>query len=188
MSDLISRCELFNRLATIPAPAEANEFKAKIYAVIQGMDATTETVERREMHKLIIRLKSGYEIPITCEDFTFKENRLSGELGDYEIKGIKDNVPLYFRLTDVDCVVENLYGTADRPQGWIPCSERLPEYRKLVLVTTRDLRVKPAYLDSIQDDGTDDWWSIPLDDTDCALWNIVAWMPLPEPMKGVDDD
>lgn len=114
-SDLISRCELFNRLATIPAPPEANDFKAKIYEVIQEMEII------------------------------------------------------------------------DRPQEWIPCSERLPEYRKLVLVTTRDLRVKPAYLDSIQDDGTDDWWSIPLDDTDCASWNIVAWMPLPKPWKGEDD-
>ena len=38
--DSISRCELFNRLATIPAPPEANEFKAKTYAVIQGMEAT----------------------------------------------------------------------------------------------------------------------------------------------------
>ena len=38
MSDLISRCELFNRLATIPAPVEANEFKAKIYEIIQSME------------------------------------------------------------------------------------------------------------------------------------------------------
>lgn len=37
MSDLISRCELFNRLATIPAPPEANDFKAEIYKVIQEM-------------------------------------------------------------------------------------------------------------------------------------------------------
>lgn len=36
--DSISRCELFNRLATIPAPPEANEFKAEIYKVIQGME------------------------------------------------------------------------------------------------------------------------------------------------------
>ena len=41
MSDLISRCELFNRLATIPAPPEANDLKAEIYKVIQSM----ETVE-----------------------------------------------------------------------------------------------------------------------------------------------
>lgn len=38
-SDLISRCELFNRLATIPAPPEANDFKAEIYKVIQSMEA-----------------------------------------------------------------------------------------------------------------------------------------------------
>ena len=38
MSDLISRCELFNRLATIPAPAEANEFKAEVYEIIQSME------------------------------------------------------------------------------------------------------------------------------------------------------
>ena len=38
-SDLISRCELFNRLDTIPAPPEANDFKAEIYKVIQSMEA-----------------------------------------------------------------------------------------------------------------------------------------------------
>lgn len=37
--DAISRCELFNRLATIPAPPEANDFKAEIYKVIQSMEA-----------------------------------------------------------------------------------------------------------------------------------------------------
>ena len=37
--DLISRCELFNQLATIPAPPEANDFKAEIYKVIQSMEA-----------------------------------------------------------------------------------------------------------------------------------------------------
>lgn len=38
MSDLISRCELFNRLATIPAPPEANDFKAEIYQIINEME------------------------------------------------------------------------------------------------------------------------------------------------------
>lgn len=37
--DLISRCELFNKLATIPTPPEANEFKAEVYKIIQGMEA-----------------------------------------------------------------------------------------------------------------------------------------------------
>lgn len=37
MNDLISRCELFNKLATIQAET-ANEMKGKIYAVIQSME------------------------------------------------------------------------------------------------------------------------------------------------------
>ena len=40
MSDLISRCELFNKLATIQAET-ANEMKGKIYAIIQEMPAIT---------------------------------------------------------------------------------------------------------------------------------------------------
>ena len=39
----IDRCDLFNRLATITAE-DANEMKAKIYAVIQEMPALTERV------------------------------------------------------------------------------------------------------------------------------------------------
>ena len=38
MSDLISRCELFSRLATVPAPSEANSFKAEVYKIIQSME------------------------------------------------------------------------------------------------------------------------------------------------------
>ena len=43
--DLISRCELFNRLATIQAET-ANEMKAEIYAVIQSMPAADEEEEK----------------------------------------------------------------------------------------------------------------------------------------------
>lgn len=79
-------------------------------------------------------------------------------------------------------------GMADESHEWIPCSEWLPEYRKNVDVTTRDLRVNLAYLDSIEEDGTDDLWVMPLEDAECALWNVVAWKPRPEPWKGERDD
>ena len=46
MSDLISRCELFNRLATIPAPLEANDLKAEIYKVIQSMETVDQEAEQ----------------------------------------------------------------------------------------------------------------------------------------------
>lgn len=44
MSDAISRCELFNKLATIPAPPEANDFKAEVYKVIQQMETTDKWI------------------------------------------------------------------------------------------------------------------------------------------------
>lgn len=44
MTDLISRCELFNRLATVQAET-ANEMKGKIYSVIQSMDSLHDLTE-----------------------------------------------------------------------------------------------------------------------------------------------
>lgn len=38
MNDLISRCKLFDQLAVIPAPPEANEYKAEVYKAINGAD------------------------------------------------------------------------------------------------------------------------------------------------------
>jgi hypothetical protein len=36
-SDLISRAELFNKLAVINAPMEANEYKAEVYKIINEL-------------------------------------------------------------------------------------------------------------------------------------------------------
>lgn len=46
MSDLISRCELFNRLATIQAQ-DVNDLKGQIYAVIQTME-TKENEQQKQ--------------------------------------------------------------------------------------------------------------------------------------------
>lgn len=44
MSRLIDRAELFNRLANIKAPPEANEYKAEVYSLIQSMETADEIV------------------------------------------------------------------------------------------------------------------------------------------------
>lgn len=44
MKCLIDRCELFNRLATVQAE-DANEMKAKIFAIIQSMPAVDDGPE-----------------------------------------------------------------------------------------------------------------------------------------------
>jgi len=48
MTDSISRCELFNKLATIPAPPEANDFKAEVYKVIQQMETIDKWIPCNE--------------------------------------------------------------------------------------------------------------------------------------------
>ena len=53
---------------------------------------------------IIIRFKSGFELPITCEEFKFSTSNITGEITNYSIKGIKDNKPLFFRAEDIECI------------------------------------------------------------------------------------
>ena len=46
LADAISRCELFNELATIPAPPEVHEYRAEVYRIIQNMGMKPEEETR----------------------------------------------------------------------------------------------------------------------------------------------
>lgn len=54
--------------------------------------------------RIRIRFKSGFELPITCEEFSITKSALDGEVMAYDIKGIKDNKPLFIRWENVECV------------------------------------------------------------------------------------
>ena len=80
---------------------------------------------------------------------------------------------------------------------WIPCSERLPERNGVYLVTVQNAEEGWAFVIHA-------WFNIeipliygrkgwtPLNEfydlANQVRPDIVAWMPLPEPWKGVDDD
>ena len=64
----------------------------------------------------------------------------------------------------------NKVKSANRPQEWIPCSERLPERLERVLVTRANGRVEETF----RWDNEEYPWNGGYDD-------ILAWMPLPEP-------
>lgn len=71
----------------------------------------------------------------------------------------------------LDMAIETL-SRSETPNGWIPCSERLPSKNGEYLVTGRQGAVnKRKY-----EDGH--WY---------GNWAVLAWMPLPEPWKGEEE-
>lgn len=93
--------------------------------------------------------------------------------------------------------------SADRPQEWIPCSERLPNEGEVVLVCMRIESHKAEWEEQrsiefgrISSDRYDfngtgwEWLNESGADYWQADWNnsILAWQPLPKPWKGADDE
>ena len=89
--------------------------------------------------------------------------------------------------------------SADRPQEWVPCSERLPDYMTAVLTWDGMAYAVEKRIPYITDDDGEhimsEWWvSDDFDEENTEYYpNLrdgaaIAWMPLPEPWKGVDDE
>lgn len=83
----------------------------------------------------------------------------------------------------LECMDELMGMIADRPQGWTPCSERLPERDGNYLI---QVNFKWGAEFEIGEWSSGMWWN------DNRHAN-VAWMPLPEPydsadMRGKDDE
>ena len=107
------------------------------------------------------------------------------------------------------CLVElELVPSADRPQGWIPCSKRLPEDIRPVIVTWKNNdpasyyqyivgkhfigtahyhRGKWYWYSSVTEDLLAEYGKCDSEEFDEAI-EAVAWMPLPKPWKGADDE
>lgn len=64
---------------------------------------------------------------------------------------------------------------------WIPCSERLPESQGYYICTCKDGSICRRTTTIKWSNG----WQL---SGRRAFWTVVAWMPLPEPWEGADDD
>ena len=69
--------------------------------------------------------------------------------------------------------------------GWIPCSEKLPDVRQDVLVTvkyTGFMGMHGYWIKTGHMEAENDWWG------DCAGGEVIAWQPLPKPFKEGDNN
>lgn len=84
-----------------------------------------------------------------------------------------------------DLFINALYQvpSVDRPQEWIPCSERLPNENGTYLTTYEWVgKTGTKYIEIEGIDFEHGRW-------DCHDYEkVTAWMPLPEPWKGADDE
>ena len=67
---------------------------------------------------------------------------------------------------------------------WIPCSERMPKDRRVVLVTAYWHETYQVMMASYFGDGL--WWCVPFNNSGEPMQRLKpkAWIPLPKPYKG----
>lgn len=89
-------------------------------------------------------------------------------------KGIDEDGLLFIPYADVKKSIDNTPTISQ----WIPVSERLPEFRKQVLCCNKDGRVFTSCLTHIH---------IYFGGVFGQHYEVIAWMPLPEPYKEDDE-
>lgn len=93
--------------------------------------------------------------------------------GDYKFNNAIDKAEQIVREVAEEFATDTNVGT----NGWIPCSDGLPDIEADVLITLRNLDIYTGFRASTDGyfyvEGTDEGY-IPFD-------NVVAWQPLPEP-------
>lgn len=87
------------------------------------------------------------------------------------VKYVLRDIPQY-GLQEGYCII----GLEDINNGWIPCSDRLPENMQTVLFTSEDGNVDCGWYDA------DKNWCVN-DNYFPNAFRFIAWQPLPEPYK-----
>lgn len=117
----------------------------------------------KAFEKILERLDDGVSLP--------KMNGMERRVGKRQTQGF--GIGVLFAKEIVKEVAKEYM------DGWIPCSERLPEKNIRVLTTHKNGIVQIAYL---SDSGN----FIIEDDGDKYVIQVIAWQPLPEPFKERD--
>lgn len=89
---------------------------------------------------------------------------------------------------------EKGYEDGLKANKWIPCSERLPEENEFYLATIYSREMQTAFCDilfygapQLCEDRKIGWYFMHDNGSVEQVFNVTAWMPLPEPWKGGED-
>jgi hypothetical protein len=55
---------------------------------------------------MIMRMKSGNEFHFSCESYTIKSIKFSGEITEFTYEGGRGECPIYFRIGDIESIAE----------------------------------------------------------------------------------
>lgn len=103
----------------------------------------------------------------------------------YQVTCNGKQIAVMLMAKDVNEILEKV-PSVDRPQEWIPCSERLPRPYTEVLVCDECGWVSLGSYRPCDVTEKDSGWST-LTSIKLPTDEVLAWMPLPEPWKGADD-
>ena len=117
----------------------------------------------------------------TCNDGNIAKILIPNNVTEDDLRGL-------YELLQVVAVRRFGLDLSEREavQGWIPCSERLPEcgFGLHYLVTLKDGH---DFMDDVYEAFFDKYgWHV--GDNELAYDDVIAWMPLPEPYKGGDSE
>ena len=95
----------------------------------------------------------------------------------------------YVDCVDIEALRIAIKALAQPEQRWIPCSERLPEENGQYLITVKYVH-EYDYEDIYSEHGewVDGKWDMFMFGHCGKVESVTAWMPLPEPWRGEEDE
>ena len=129
-------------------------------------------------------MKKVFEKIIEKQEELFQDLNVIEVLSHVDFDSTIQNSLENFLKAITNEVIEIVKQEAERyNNGWIPCSEKLPDVRQDVLVTvkyTGFMGMHGYWIKTGHMEAENDWWG------DCAGGEVIAWQPLPKPFKERD--
>lgn len=58
------------------------------------------------MHRIVIGFENGNEIEVVCEKYEFTSSSATGEITQYDIKGIDGDIPIFMKCKAIEYIIK----------------------------------------------------------------------------------